>query len=265
MLDNTKNELVKTIVDLFGERKKDGRCNFCGGALSDNEYCFCLKSQKINPFYKKVFNRINDFNWVIQADTENKYIENLVKSANIPNRYKGKTFDDFSETIDADAQIKKSVKTYYSHIIENYITGRNLILIGNFGTGKTLLMSILANLIVYEKGLTAKYINSVELINKIQDTYSNNDKKRTTLSVINEYRNADFLLIDDLDKINATADARKLIYSIVNDRYDRQFPTIISANSSIEILDAEYFGEAVISRLIENSTLIQFAQKNKRY
>jgi len=263
MLENTKNEFKTTIVEMFGERTIDGKCKFCGEDLTNEKYCYCVDAQKINSYYRKVSKRISDFDWTIQAGNEKNYIKNLVAYAGVPNRYKGKTFDDFDGTLAADAQIKKSVMNYYLHIIENYITGRNLILIGNFGTGKTLLMSILVNAIVFCKGLSAKYINGVELINEIQDTYSNN--KRSTLCVTNEYRNADFLFIDDLDKINATPDARKLIYSIVNDRYDRQMPTIISANSSVEVLDAEYFGEAVISRLVENSTLIQFSQKNKRY
>ena len=127
-----------------------------------------------------------------------------------------------------------------------------------------MLMAILVESIIRNYLLTARYANCVELINEIQDTYSSKTPK-STLSVLNKYRDADFLFIDDLDKINATADSKKLIYSIINDRYDRVLPTIISANSSVDVLDEKYFEEPTVSRLIERSVEVKFTQKNKRF
>ena len=73
------------------------------------------------------------------------------------------------------------------------------------------------------------------------------------------------MFIDDIDKLNPTDYARELMYSIVNIRYEKELPIVISSNSSIETLDKKYFGEAVVSRLLEKSTYIQFDLEDMRF
>jgi len=55
------------------------------------------------------------------------------------------------------------------------------------------------------------------------------------------------------------------MYSIVNSRYEGENPIIVSSNNPLEILDEKYFGEAVVSRLLEKSIEVQFNSKNERF
>lgn len=106
--------------------------------------------------------------------------------------------------------------------------------------------------------------NAVDLINEIKDSF-NTSTKITTKEVLERYCKSDFMFIDDIDKLNPTDYARELMYSIVNIRYEKELPIVISSNSSIETLDKKYFGEAVVSRLLEKSTYIQFDLEDMRF
>lgn len=265
MLKNFPEKLKTELKNIYGTRVNDGKCALCGDELNPKEYCFCPEANKINPFYKRVHKKLDDFYlWETDDEYRKGVLKNRFKVSGVPIKYTGMRFDDYKEHDAADTRVKKLVMAYFNDAIKNYLIGKCLILTGNPGTGKTMLMSILTESLIREYMFIARYANCVELINEIQDTYSSNTPK-STLSVLNKYRDADFLFIDDLDKINATPDARKLVYSIINDRYERVLPTIISANSSVDVLDESYFQEPTVSRLLERSVEVRFTQNNRRF
>lgn len=265
MLKNVAKALKTELKNIYGTRLNGNKCAFCGEELNPKEYCFCPEANRINPFYKRVRTKTDNlYLWSADADTRKAMLKHFFKYSGVPIKYSGMRLEDYKEYESADVKVKKLVSAYFTEAIKNYLTGKCLILVGNPGTGKTMLMSILVEGIIRDYMFTARYINCVELINEIQDTYSSSTPK-STLSVLNKYRDADFLFIDDLDKINATPDAKKLMYSIINDRYDRVLPTIISANSSIDVLDEKYFGEPTVSRLLERSVEIEFTQEDRRF
>lgn len=264
MLKEVRANLKKELVNIYGVRMKDGKCVFCGEDLQPREYCFCPEANKINAFYKRALKMSDNLClWETDNDTRKAVLKRAFNISGVPVKYSGMRFDDYKEYEPADAKVKKLVMAYYADTIKNYLTGKCLILTGKPGTGKTMLMGILVESLIRDFMFNARYANGVELINEIQDTYSNITRK-TTLSILDMYRDADFLFIDDIDKINATADSKKLIYSIINDRYDRVLPTIISANNAVEVLDEKYFEEPTVTRLLERSVEVRFTQKNKR-
>lgn len=265
MLKDFPKILKNELKNIYGTRINENKCAFCGEELSPKDYCYCPEANKINPFYKRVLKKINDFcMWESDTEYRKDVLKSRFKVSGVPIKYTGMRFEDYKEYEPTDARVKKLIIGYYNDAIKNYLTGKCLILTGNPGTGKTMLMTILTESLIREYMFSARYANCVELINEIQDTYSSNTPK-STLSVLNKYRDADFLFIDDLDKINSTPDARKLVYSIINDRYERVLPTVISANSSVDVLDEEYFQEPTVSRLLERSVEVSFTQKNRRF
>ena len=265
MLKDFPKVLKNELKNIYGTRINENKCAFCGEELNPKEFCFCPEAKKINPFYLRVIKKINDFNmWESDDEYRKDILKSRFKVSGVPIKYTGMLFEDYKEYEPADARVKNLIIGYFNDAIKNYLTGKCLILTGNPGTGKTMLMSILTENLIREYMFSARYANCVELINEIQDTYSTNTPK-STLSVLNKYRDADFLFIDDLDKINSTPDARKLVYSIINDRYERVLPTIISANSSVDVLDESYFQEPTVSRLLERSVEVSFTQKNRRF
>lgn len=263
-MEKLKAELKRALTELFGERIKDKKCNFCGAELESGRYCSCLKATKINRYYLKANKKIEIFNDCFNALDVAAKKTGLTSITKIPPKYRGMDFEDFKTDTPEREKVFKKVQGYFDDSVKNFLIGKNLILTGNFGTGKTLLMSILSNRLTSDYAFRVCYINAVDLINEIKDSF-NTSTKITTKDVLNRYVTADFLFIDDIDKLNATDYVRELMYSIINARYESESPVIVSSNNSIEILDEQFFGEAVVSRLLEKSTLIQFNSKNARF
>ncbi len=248
--------------EIYGKRVNGNKCVFCGAELVKGSYCNCRKSDRVNPIYKKLNAKIDYLNNF--ADSEESLRDQLNIAA-IPQKFKGLDFDDFKITIKQQQQVLTAVKNYSDNGVANYLSGQNLLLIGNYGTGKTMLMSILCEDLIYRYRLQCRYFNAVELLYKIKNTFSS-WSKISTEDILKKFRDPDVLFIDDIDKINPTDYVKELMYGIVNYRIERILPTIISANSSIEQLDSNFFGEAVVSRLAEigHSKEIIFDFKNMR-
>ena len=149
--------------------------------------------------------------------------------AAIPAKYQGLEFEDYISKSPKQDEIFNTVKKYYDDCFKNFLIGKNLILTGNFGTTKTLLMSILTHCLTLNYGFNVRYINSVDLINEIKDSF-NTSTKITTKEVLERYCKSDFMFIDDIDKLNPTDYARELVYSIVNIRYEKELPIPLLCN-----------------------------------
>lgn len=251
---------LKITVEQYGKRKEDGKCIFCGADLEKNIYCNCRKSNRVNGIYKRLNKKIC---YLLDYENDAEMLQDQINLAAIPQKFRGLDFSDFKITIKEQQQVLNAVKSYADNGIKKYLCGENLLLIGNYGTGKTMLMSILCEELIYRYRLGCRYFNAVELLYKVKNTF-NSTSKYTTEQILKEYRDPEFLFIDDIDKLNPTDYVKELMYGIVNYRIEKRLPTVISANSTIETLDTQYFGEAVVSRLIEHSKEIIFNFKNMR-
>ena len=89
-------------------------------------------------------------------------------------------------------------------------------------------------------------------------------------------RGAVVLVIDDLDKTHTTGWAMGKLYALINNRYDRQMPTIITANRSIPLIRKVWekskddqvrdTGAAVLSRIGgQLMSLIKFEGEDQRW
>ena len=263
LMDKLRAEFKRVLNDTFGPRLNDGKCHYCGKDLNGN-YCDCLKAKKINRYYKKVANKFDSFCIFLNDEEFAKHKSDLSSRTKIPAKYRGMDFEDFRTETPEQKKVYQFVNSYFKNAIQNFLIGKNMILTGNFGTGKTLFMSILANRLTSDFGFKVCYVNAVDLINEIKDSF-NLTVKVTTKQVLDRYCNADFLFIDDIDKLNPTEYVRELMYSIVNTRYENEMAIVVSSNNPIEILDEKFFGEAVVSRILERSIEVQFNSKNARF
>lgn len=186
------------------------------------------------------------------------------KTFKTPALFDGMEFSDYTVENDSQKNAVKGVIDYLSKCEINFLTGVNLILLGNFGTGKTMLMSILCNKLG-DRAFGCKFFSAVDMICRIKDSFAASSKMSTT-EVLETYKQADFLFIDDIDKIKPTEYVQELMYSLVNDRIENERPIIISANHTLEELDEQFFGEATVSRLAAKgkSKTIKFTHNNKR-
>ena len=264
-MESLKEEFKSETIKILGKRLKDGVCSFCGKPISNGDFCECPDAQKVNRYYKKANRILNEYNnlIIIQSDlNEIRKRQNL--NCNTPILFDGMNFDDYKIESESESNAKAAVLNYYNNSISNYLFGRNLVLIGGFGTGKTMLESILCHKLSEKWLFKCQFINAVDLKGEITKCFHSKSTK-TVDEVVNRYKKADFLFLDDIDKLTPTEYVQEFIYSLVNYRVEHQLPIITSANHTLEELDSKFYGEAVVSRLINNSPVVSFTHKNRRF
>lgn len=266
MLEEEKmvNEIKETLERLNSVRISNGKCAFCGEEINVGQYCECRESEKANKVTQKIVNGIFD-SYITNLQLHGKKGGRTAKIFNnVPEIFSHCTWSDYKTISLRHEECRNAVFEYFAKTIEHYINGTNLFLLGNYGTGKTMLMSILANEIALNYASDVKFIGAVALFNLIKETF--NHKDLSPEMVLKRYKKCDFLFLDDLDKLKPSEYVSEQIYALVNYRVERGLPIIVSANSTLEELDEKYFGEATVSRLVDKnkSIVVNFVQDNWR-
>jgi DNA replication protein DnaC len=255
-------ELIKAATKIYGNRKThENNCTFCNSNIGSG-YCICVESALINRIARRINSKVELLERYNRVGADFK--KSIIESSNVPLKYASITIAQYKVRTKEEEKILQKIGKYQDELISNYLTGKNLLLMGNYGTAKSFFMSALCNYCIREKILNVKYINIVDLVNEVNSTYEEGSLK-TKEQVINRYASYDFLFLDDIDKKENPSDATKeIMYNIINTRYDNILPTVISSNNSLEALDINYYGEAVISRLGEKSEKVYFNSENER-
>ena len=118
---------------------------------------------------------------------------------------------------------------------------QNVILIGGTGSGKTSYACHLGMTIIYN-GDTVRYCTASELVARIKNGWGDS----TSEKVLEEYINADFLILDEMGR--CTYD--DYLFRLFDGRYNASKPTILLGNLTPKEIKG-LFGDAIYSRLME--------------
>lgn len=253
-------EFLKVTIEKFGKRVENQTCIFCKETLLNNEYCNCRKAERINKYFQKADRLASKMEHLKTVCSNKEIIELVKKDCNIPDKFLGYELEDYVVQNESQRKVLFSISEYRKNIIEDFLIGKNLILFGNYGTGKTMLMSILCDIAAQEYLFNCKFVNIVDLLHEIQSSFKS---EKDTIKIIDRYKTADFLFLDDIDKKAPTPYLKEILYSLVNYRVEKELPIIVSFNHTLEELDSA-FGEAVVSRIAENAQVVHFAHENMR-
>jgi len=142
------------------------------------------------------------------------------------------------------------------------LPGRNGFLIsGTKGTGKTHIAAAIANYLL-NQGTSVICMTERNLFGKIQDTYASNrgySDGQTETQIRQVYETVPLLIINDLGKEKASEWTLATLYAIIDGRYERAMPTIITTNYDAESLTKRITpmggdiitAEAIVDRLCE--------------
>lgn len=142
---------------------------------------------------------------------------------------------------------KKQAQRYYQKFLENRNSRQNsIIFCGQAGSGKTHLGLAVCNNLMNVCHVSIAYMAYRNAITEVKQCVT--DKENYYRS-INRYCNASVLYIDDLLKGKVTEADLNILYEIINYRYMKNIPMIISTEKMPdELLE---FDEAIGSRILE--------------
>lgn len=112
-----------------------------------------------------------------------------------------------------------------------------LFIAGDIGTGKTFLASCLAADLV-RRGRVVQWCNASRMLREIRESFGNN--RVSEAEVMRRFTAPGLLVIDDLGKERPTEWALEQLFCVVNERYDRRRPVVVTTN---------YGGEELVRRL----------------
>lgn len=182
--------------------------------------------------------------------------------AHIPRRYRNLSFDQLSGTDLAPytEQIRVA-RSYAARIDANLDRGHGMWIMGDIGTGKTMLAMLISKAAL-DSGRTVAIYSLPRLLNLIREAIEHEDG---VVGFLDRLAAVDLLHLDDVGAENRTDWALEQLYSIVNTRYEEQRSILVTTNLQPDEL-SEQIGARTVSRLIEmcGDPLPLFGQDRRR-
>ena len=175
-------------------------------------------------------------------------MERQWKKAGINIKNCNMTFANFNEWNEYAARAKSIAIAYFNYFPRDRNKRENSILFcGQVGSGKThLAISIALNLI--KKNYKVVYMPYRDIITKLKQSICDAD---VYLELIDKFKKAEVLLIDDLYKGKINETDVNIMFEIINYRYVNYLPIIVS--TEFDIKDILKFDESIGSRIYEMS------------
>ena len=150
---------------------------------------------------------------------------------------------------------------YIDDFENNKDTGKNMIFCGGIGTGKTQLAVIIARELI-SRGYSVGVFEMCTLLDTVNHSYSIT-REYSENKIIREYAEKDLLIMDEAKKEHGSDTEIKIVMNLLNERYKRELPTIITTNLTPPQLE-QCLSERAMDRLRENGECFVFTWKSFR-
>jgi len=163
-----------------------------------------------------------------------------------------KTIDDFDFTYQSTVRLS----LLGSALSPDFITeGRNLILLGKPGRGKTHLAVALAYRAI-QNGFDALVVTAAELIDDLSAAF----REGRLAQALQTYTHPALLVVDEVGYLTYGTDAANMLFHVVNDRHRRKRSMIFTTNKPTaawgRVLHDEDLAQAIVDRVLERGRLL---------
>ena len=181
-------------------------------------------------------------------------INSALIGSGITPRFAGSMFANYRVDNSVMAQVLLICQGYADNFGDHYRDGRNLLLCGNVGTGKTHLASSIVQQVIRKLGAVAVITSAAEIIRVFKRSMDRN-AGYTEGDVIAELADFDLLVIDEVGAQTGTHYELSVLHEVLDRRYQLVRPTVVVSNMDAKGL-GQYIGERALDRLRENKALL---------
>lgn len=183
----------------------------------------------------------------------------------IPLRFKDKRFDNYLIENSGQEAAVKSCKEFVASVSNDPLSGKNLVLVGKPGTGKTHLACSSMNALVEKSYLTVLYASVEKILTKIKSTWT--DSTISEYEMIERFAKVDLLTIDEIGTCRSISNREKdKLFELINERYERKKSTIFISNLDLtgENSMESYLEERSFDRICEDIQVVFFEWESYR-
>ncbi|KVD71812.1 hypothetical protein WK57_30440 [Burkholderia ubonensis] len=173
--------------------------------------------------------------------------------AQIPKRFESASFETYQAETPAQQAVLDACREYAEQWGEVSNTGRNLILCGLYGTGKTHLSVSIARAIA-RRGALPLFARTYEAVQFVRESYRPGSSM-SERQAIQRLVEPDLLILDEVGVQGGGDNEQMILFAILNGRYDARKPTIIVSNEDMIGIE-KYLTVRVVDRLREGGAKV---------
>jgi DNA replication protein DnaC len=168
--------------------------------------------------------------------------------------------DDFQGESQAQQRVRTQIRQFLSELP---LKPPGCLLLGNVGTGKTLLGTALVNHCLDRDGPnSAMFCTLIDLFRRIKDTFDPSSSG-TESAVRRRLETVPLLVIDEIGVQFNTPFEQATLTALINQRYNELLSTVLVGNLTVEECEA-ILGERAMDRFREGGHVLSFTWKSLR-
>jgi DNA replication protein DnaC len=171
-----------------------------------------------------------------QGDIDARRHQRLFEMSNL-DELRHLTFENFQERGHVGLRAAQAESLEYAYNQARHFAQHAqgwLLLSGSYGCGKTHLAAAIANFVV-DAGIPTLFLTVPDLLDTLRFSYD--DPESTFEQRFDEIRGAPLLIMDDFGTQNATEWAQEKLFQILNYRYIKKLPVVITTNLMLEEME----------------------------
>lgn len=232
-----------------GDKKRDEFCESHGPYVSrlylTRTWTHCPRC--VEEGYAK---RCSSLDLSRNQESVNRWLE-ILGDSGIPSAYQHCTIAGFVSNSEDSFRVMQQVEDYTENLGATIAAGKNLVMVGWTGTGKTHILSAIT-MMALKQNRSAIFITASKVFRAIRDTWGRNNTQ-TEADVFRALAAVDILCIDEIQEMDAKE--ARVINDVINDRYEKGKPVCLSSNLGKEAF-AKYIGSRALDRLIDRDSTV---------
>lgn len=180
-----------------------------------------------------------------------RQLQHLLGSSGLSKRFLKRTFQNFKATT---PELRSALQTCVNFCTSFSENSKGLKLFGGYGCGKTHLAAAIIIWLAEKKGIAGMFASVPDMLESMRAGYEKKDGSAE--QVMKAAKEAPVLVLDDLGAEKATDWTRQQLYELINCRYEKELPTVVTTNCAMQEL-IEHEGQRTASRLVEMTTPVR--------